>query len=90
MVYQRALKHSTMPFQKSLMSKKCFDTIGWYVHKTMAYFICYNTLLKTDARIDFKNLLKFDVALNVLYLYEIQHQRNYIELLRRRYMSRII
>ena len=48
MVYQRALKHSTIPFQKSLMSKKCFDTIGWYVHKTMAYFICYLTLIKTD------------------------------------------
>ena len=48
MVYQRALKHSTIPFQKSLMSKKCFDTISWYVHKTMAYFICFLTLIKTD------------------------------------------
>ena len=30
------------------MSKKCFDTIGWYVYRTMAYFMYYLSLIKTD------------------------------------------
>ena len=30
------------------MSKKCFDTIGWYVNRTLAYFMYYLSLIKTD------------------------------------------